>query len=216
MIFDMHVHTANISHCALVDAEKVALIYKQAGYDGIVITNHYHREFIEYMGGEYRRAAEKSVYEFKRAQGAAEKLNLKCFFGMEICLDSDNKNDNYEIEYLIYGLTEDFLLDNPDIIKLTQRELYAICLSKGFSLYQAHPFRAYCRLADINYLDGIESLNTNKRHYGHNDIAKKYAEIKNLRTVQGSDYHILGDDIAKMRLPDNIKTNGELAAFLRR
>ena len=39
--YDLHVHTSNISPCGHVDAEEVARLYAQAGYTGIVVTNHY-------------------------------------------------------------------------------------------------------------------------------------------------------------------------------
>lgn len=43
--YDLHVHTSNVSPCAHVQAEEVVRLYAQAGYTGIVITDHYYDRF---------------------------------------------------------------------------------------------------------------------------------------------------------------------------
>lgn len=39
-LFEMHLHTAGVSTCAHVPAEKSMRLYKQAGYAGVVVTDH--------------------------------------------------------------------------------------------------------------------------------------------------------------------------------
>ena len=41
MIFDMHIHTSESSPCGQICGDKVVEYYKKAGYDGIVITDHF-------------------------------------------------------------------------------------------------------------------------------------------------------------------------------
>lgn len=39
--YDLHVHTSSVSPCAHVAAEEVVKLYQQAGYQGVVITDHF-------------------------------------------------------------------------------------------------------------------------------------------------------------------------------
>ena len=43
--YDTHVHTSETSICGKVDAKTLVRLYKKAGYTGVVITDHYSREF---------------------------------------------------------------------------------------------------------------------------------------------------------------------------
>ena len=39
--YELHAHTKNTSLCAQIDAEELIKKYKEAGYAGIVITDHF-------------------------------------------------------------------------------------------------------------------------------------------------------------------------------
>ena len=39
----MHLHTINNSHCGQEEPADIARIYAEAGYNGIVVTNHFNR-----------------------------------------------------------------------------------------------------------------------------------------------------------------------------
>jgi hypothetical protein len=41
MKIEMHAHTSEASPCANVSATKIPALYQKAGYDAIVITDHY-------------------------------------------------------------------------------------------------------------------------------------------------------------------------------
>ena len=49
--YDMHVHTREVSPCGRMSVEEVVNAYMESGYDGIWITNHFHREFLELTEG---------------------------------------------------------------------------------------------------------------------------------------------------------------------
>lgn len=49
MKLEMHAHTNEVSFCAHISAKDTVNLYKDSGYDGIVITNHYSRYFIDMM-----------------------------------------------------------------------------------------------------------------------------------------------------------------------
>ena len=56
MKIDLHVHTSEISGCAHVTGEETVRLYAEAGYDAIVITNH----FVSY----YQRGFESKGKDF--------------------------------------------------------------------------------------------------------------------------------------------------------
>ena len=39
--FELHCHTAENDKCALESAKDIVRLYKEAGYEGLVITDHY-------------------------------------------------------------------------------------------------------------------------------------------------------------------------------
>ena len=39
--YETHLHTAPVSKCAKVSVEESLLFYKELGYDGVFITNHF-------------------------------------------------------------------------------------------------------------------------------------------------------------------------------
>ena len=41
MRLEMHAHDCEVSPCAVIKAKELVDGYKEAGYDGIVITNHF-------------------------------------------------------------------------------------------------------------------------------------------------------------------------------
>lgn len=49
---DIHIHTKESSYCARVDARDVVHLYKEKGYQGLIITDHYNREFFDHFPNE--------------------------------------------------------------------------------------------------------------------------------------------------------------------
>jgi len=45
--YDLHVHTSDSSPCGKVNSKILVQMYKRAGYAGIVITDHYFKEFFD-------------------------------------------------------------------------------------------------------------------------------------------------------------------------
>jgi len=50
-LYDTHVHTAEVSGCARIPARQVVRLYRDAGYTGIVVTDHLTRGTLERLGG---------------------------------------------------------------------------------------------------------------------------------------------------------------------
>ena len=60
MKIDLHVHTTGFSYCGKLSATQIVDFYKQAGYDAIVITNHFNsiskQWFLEHGGTDYHKS----------------------------------------------------------------------------------------------------------------------------------------------------------------
>ena len=184
MKIELHIHTSGFSYCGKLSVEEIVELYSKAGYDAIVITNHFNsisRQWFENNGGvDYL----KSYFDTIR-QGAelGRKHNLLVLGGFELRFN-ENSND-----YLVYGMTEEMCQDHEKIFAMTPREFKAFADEKGILFYQAHPFRNGITVVAPECLFGIEVLNTHPRHDSRNDIALAWAEKYGLHKIAGSDCH---------------------------
>ena len=184
MKIELHIHTSGFSYCGKLSVEEIVELYSKAGYDAIVITNHFNsisRQWFENNGGvDYL----KSYFDTIR-QGAelGRKHNLLVLGGFELRFN-ENSND-----YLVYGMTEEMCQDHEKIFAMTPREFKAFADEKGILFYQAHPFRNGITVVAPESLFGIEVLNTHPRHDSRNDIALAWAEKYGLHKIAGSDCH---------------------------
>lgn len=183
MRIDLHVHTAEISGCANLNCEETVRLYAEAGYDAIVITNHY----ASYNQHRFDRANRDFMTEYEdcyeRAKAYGEQYGIKVFCGYELRFDQ-NEND-----YLVYGMTPETARDCDTIFKMTPREFSEFAKERGILFYQAHPFRNHMTVVNPTYLFGIEVRNGNPRHDSRNDIAIHWADRHNLHKIAGSDCH---------------------------
>jgi len=177
---EMHCHTQESSvSCGKIYAKDVVEAYINAGYSTLTITDHFGAK--EDTGDN-----EKNINTFLKGYNEAKEAangRINVILGMEINLTA-NRND-----YLIYGITEDFLRKNPEIFKLGIEELSNFVRENGLLIYQAHPFRNHMTVVYPPFLDGIEVFNAHPRHDSRNSIAKAWAELYDMRTISGSDAH---------------------------
>ena len=184
MKIELHIHTIGFSYCGKLSVAEIVELYSKAGYDAIVLTNHFNtvsRQWFENNGGvDYL----KSYFDTIR-QGIelGKKCNLLVMGGFELRFD-ENEND-----YLVYGMTEEMCQDCEKIFAMTPREFKTFADERGILFYQAHPFRNGMTVTPPEYLFGIEVLNTHPRHDSRNDIALAWAEKYNLHKIAGSDCH---------------------------
>lgn len=184
MIIDLHVHTKEVSICGHMPAEEVVERYKAAGYDCIVITNHFNTHtsahFEELGVTDFFKRYHDS---FLLAKDLGRKAGLLVLNGYEIRFDgSDN-------DYLVYGMSDVTAADYKKLFAMSPRDFSALAAEQGFLFYQAHPFRNNMKITDPAYLTGIEIKNGNPRHDSRNDVAKLWAQKFGLRMIGGSDAH---------------------------
>lgn len=182
-IYDTHIHTSEVSPCARVDGATVARLYKQAGYSGIVITDHYFDGYFETLQGSWKEKVDAYLQGYRKAYNEGEKIGLKVILGIELRF---NENDN---DYLIYGIDEAFLKEHEKLYELDLKRFFEIIKNSTAVIYQAHPFRSWATPANPEYLHGVEVFNGNPRHDSMNHKALEFAEKYGLKKLSGSDFH---------------------------
>ena len=107
-LYDCHVHTSETSWCGMISAAEMVRLYAQAGYTGIVITDHYFQQYFESLPQklwEEKIAVFLEGYRAAYAEGQAR--------GLEVLLGVELRFHNRIEDYLVYGITPEFLVDHP-------------------------------------------------------------------------------------------------------
>lgn len=208
--YELHCHTSDVSRCASTSAADAVKLYADAGYDGIVITDHYSPQ--TFVGAEAfvpQNYVEKYTRGYKNALDAAPE-------GFTVLLGMELRYFFTANDYLAYGVTEQFLRDNGNLMALYPRRFYKLAHENGLLVVQAHPFRGYIYRANPKYLDGCEVCN-GKDSKEENDKAMKWFGDNNMEIMTGgSDFHhatnrALSGIITERR----IETNDDLLEVLR-
>ncbi len=204
---ELHCHTAESSlECGKVSAKDIVNIYEDAGYSTLVITDHFGGKHISDKGIQYDIC---TFYEgYKCAVEAKKNINL--ILGVEVNL-AGSAND-----YLVYGITEDFVRENPEMYRLTAAEFCDFVHEKGLLVYQAHPFRDRMTIIHPSLCDGIEVFNAHPKHDSRNNIAMEWAKMYGKNAISGSDAHRpAGMALSGIKTKEEIKTSAELLSVLR-
>ncbi len=184
-LYETHMHTCQASACGRATGKEQARVYKDAGYTGIIMTDHF-------FGGN--TAIDRSLpweervdlfwrgYEDAKEEG--DRIGLDVFFGLE-------QNFRFD-EYLIYGLTKEYMKAHPEMEHWNRHQQLEEVHKAGGCVIQAHPFRIRGYMDKIRlglqYSDGIEAANAGNEIL---DDARAwlYAQEFGLLTTAGSDNH---------------------------
>ncbi|MGI6777518.1 MAG: PHP domain-containing protein [Acetivibrionales bacterium] len=208
--YDTHVHTWEVSPCGKVKASELVGIYKKRGYSGIVITDHYCESVFENMPAcNWEEKVGYYLEGYRTACKEAQKEGMDVILGMEITFQ-DSLND-----YLVFGIDESFLMENPELYKINLRKFREIVEEKDIMVYQAHPFRPYMIAVEPSLLDGVEVYNGNPRHDSQNHRAYSYAVENNLRMLSGTDFHQPQDMGGGIIVSERINSPEKLVRTLR-
>ena len=185
--YDLHVHTDEISSCGKVGVEKLIVLYKNKGYDGIVLTDHFRQSFFGDFQ-DWKEGIDKIIEIYTKAKNFGANLNLDVMLGIEV---SFAKNEG---DFLVYGIDEEFLRNNNFILQGSLSDFNNIVKDRDILIYEAHPFRNKKKeAADPEQVFGIEIYNGNPRHENNNQLAYLEAEKYKLKMISGSDFHQLED-----------------------
>ena len=193
-LYETHMHTSEGSACAHNTGSEMARAYAEAGYTGIIITDHF------FYGNTavdrklpWSDWVEKYCLGYEHAKEEGDKLGLQVFFGWE---------SGYQgTEFLIYGPDKQWLLEHPEIRDATVAEQFRLVHEGGGIVCHAHPFREAPYISEIRlfpeYVDAVEGVNAShsspaKRSLHQpefNERALLYAQEHNFPLTAGSDQH---------------------------
>ena len=186
--YDTHVHTAEASGCATASGAEQARRYKELGYDGIIITDHFFNgnSAIHNYYDWYDRVRQFCKgYENAKAEG--DKIGLKVFFGIEYSY--------FGTDLLTYGVDKNWLYQNDNIMDVSVYEYIKRVHDAGGIIVHAHPFREASYINEVKlmpkWVDGVEVYNAGNYDEKFNERAKWYAEQYNLPITAGTDNHHL-------------------------
>ncbi|MBQ7455530.1 MAG: hypothetical protein IJS53_03730 [Clostridia bacterium] len=186
---ELHCHSSEVSVCSSCPAEREIALYRAAGYGGIVTTNHFNRGTFRGMEG---LSWPEKVAHFMRGYAAlkdAAGADFDVLLGCEINLTPLDWPAYIPNDYLVYGVTEEWLLSCGDVRALSLAALSEKARAAGMLLIQAHPFREGMVMQDEALLDGFEVFNGNPDHDSHNDLAAVWGAMTGKIRTSGTDLH---------------------------
>ncbi|MCM1190092.1 MAG: histidinol-phosphatase [bacterium] len=192
--YETHMHTSEASACGACSGAEMARAYAEAGYTGIIVTDHffYGNTAVD-RSLPWSEWVDRYCLGYEHAKEEGEKLGLQVFFGWESCYRGT--------EFLVYGLDRQWLLQHPEIRDATVEEQFKLVHEGGGIVVQAHPYREASYISEIRlfpqYSDAVEGINASHsslvkgagRHPEFNERAIAYAEEHGLPLTAGSDQH---------------------------
>lgn len=204
---DPHVHSSGISSCSHVTCEQIIDAKIELGYDGAILTNHCQAWY--YPREEHKYYVERVIEDFRRGKAYADKKNFRFYLGLEVSLDIPHYAD-----WLLYGVTEEFLRNSPCLYALTQKELFALCEKWGIVLVQAHPFRQ--SPCDPECMHGVE-INCTDGDLDKIPLVEEFAKKHDLLITCGTDYHFFERTYrGGIYIPEGCATAEDIATYLRK
>ena len=184
--YETHLHTAPVSLCARAGVRETLEFYKELGYDGVFITNHFLDGNINVdQSLSYEEKVNYYFADYEQGVAIGEEIGLKVFPGVELSYGGT--------DFLIYGLDKAWYLAHPQIMQMKKSEELAFLMDSGALVIQAHPFREAHYIDHIRLyprqIHGVEVMNAN-RTPEENALAKLYAAHYGLLETAGSDNHV--------------------------
>lgn len=184
---ELHLHTKYSSGCGQMSAQELISGYKAAGYQAIVVTDHYNRDTYAMLGIDPAAPVDRLtpfLEGYRRMKEEGEKQGIKIYRGAELRFDG-SPND-----YLLFNYPDSMLSDPEKLFTMGLPAFYEAHLGTGSLLIQAHPNRSWCAPADPQFLDGVEVYNMHPFHLNQNELTAAMAEANpHLIRTGGSDCH---------------------------
>ena len=179
---EMHCHSAEISQCAEVTIPEIIEKYASYGYASLVLTNHLWSWDCKDDFDKYK----KKVDDLFAACDMARELagdRLHIINGVELALNDGN-------DYLLYGVTKEFLLSEENISALITQQLKDKANAAGIIVIHAHPLRFGQWHLPPEEIDGYEIYNGHPEAQSNNDAAEIiFSRLKGKILTSGTDHH---------------------------
>lgn len=193
-LYETHLHTSEASACCRVPAAEMARQFKEAGYTGVVITDHFiNGNTAVDRSLPWEQWVEGFCKGYENAKAEGDKIGLQVFFAWE---------SGYQgTEFLIYGLDKKWLLEHPEIASCSIERQYALVHAAGGMVIHAHPFREEPYIKEVrlfpHHVDAVEGINAthssvtsiSHKNPNWNPMAMEYAREHDLPVTAGSDQH---------------------------
>jgi len=184
-LYETHLHTYPVSRCAHAGVREVAEFYKNAGYTGIFITNHFLDGNINIDANlPYEERIHFYFSDYEQAVQVGREIGLDVFCGVEM--------SHYGTDFLIYGLDKQWFLAHPEIMGMEKSEQLRLMDEYGALIIQAHPFREGRGIHLLRLyprcVHGVETYNACRSDF-KNHMAEVYAKEYGLLSFAGSDNH---------------------------
>lgn len=183
--YEMHCHTKESSKCGKLSGTDMADFYKNMGYSGLVISDHFFNgncTVPKDLPWEERIELFYKGYEFAKKRG--DEIGISVFFAWE--------NSYGGTDFLTYGLGKDWLLANRYCDLLPAKKYIELVKCDGGYIVQAHPFREAGYIDMIRLMprdvDAVETINASNTDLA-NEMADFYADKYGLKKTCGTDNH---------------------------
>ena len=209
--YETHAHTSEVSRCAVISGVEIVRVYKDLGFSGICITDHF-------LNGNTTVSLEPSWDEqiamfcrgYEKAHAEGKRIGIDVFFGWEYTYRGT--------DLLTYGLDKKWLLEHPEIMDLSMNDYCDLVHLHGGFIVHAHPFREASYIDMIRLLprkvDAVETVNACRTDF-ENILADQYADNYGLLKVYGSDNHVgMLDRICGMQSDRRLKSIEEMVSAL--
>lgn len=179
---EAHLHTYPVSSCAKLTPVEQVRLFKEAGYDTIIVSDHFSPHHFKKLGEHltFAQKVDKLCDAYLEAKAEGDRIGLTVLFSVEL---SFHKN-----HYLLYGVTREFLKLREDIFDIDIDELYAHLKAHGVTIIQAHSHRAEKCVPHPHHVDGFE-INCCLRKDNYNERTMQVAKEYGLPLTIGSDCH---------------------------
>ena len=212
MRWETHVHTNEASACATASGAEMARGCKQAGYDGMFVTDHfYHGNTSVDRSLPWEEWVRQFCLGYYHAKETGDAIGLRVCFGWEYSWEGN--------DFLTYGLPPEWLAAHPETVVVSPMNYLKLIRHAGGFLVHAHPFRqeAYVPLIKLlpDQVDAVEVYNAGNHRESYNARALWYAESYGLPQTSGSDTHRKDFFAGGILTEQEIRSTEDYAAVVR-
>ena len=215
-LYETHLHTVGISKCAISYGADYIAGYKDSGYTGLIVTDHF------YNGNSaiskklpWKEWVNRFCMGYENAKEEGERRGFDVFFGWEETFDGFD-------DYLVYGLDKNWLLEHPEARSWTRGEQYRSVKEAGGCVVQAHPFRLRHYIQRIvlstGCVDAVEVANGGNEEFS-DSLAYRYAKKLGKPMTAGTDIHdaslIEGGEVFGVYLDKKLNNIGDYVKAIR-
>ena len=187
-MYETHLHTSEASACGKLTGAEQADLYKEMGYTGIIVTDHFfngNSAIARDLPWEER--IHRYCAGYRNAKKRGDEIGLQVYLGLETAFTGQ--------EFLLYGLSEEWLSEQEDMLSWSPAEQFRRVTEAGGFVVQAHPYREASYIPKVvlypECCEAFEIANAANAAGGRdfNEKAQRYAREHGIHGTGGSDAH---------------------------